>query len=116
MKNKRIKDFDAGEEINKIDSGYSNKNKIDIIIISPPFIPAQSGGGIMKKGYTSRPDLGPDWVGNRAYVKENIGNTLSNLANLPEGKFDLICSLPPYAVDVMRERGKAAEDFVKKWI
>ena len=162
-------------EIIRILSSYSNKNKIDIIISSPPYTPAQSGGGIMKKGYTSRPDLGPDWVGNRAYAKENIGNTLGNLANLPEGKFDLICSSPPfcnvlqsgkaksgvlakdsqnkypniglardkyknadygqslgqlgsmkegkfdlicssppYAVDVMRERGKAAEDFVKK--
>jgi hypothetical protein len=68
----------------------------DIVISSPPFTPAQSGGGINKKGYTSRPDLGPDWVGDRTYSDRNVGHTPGNLANLKEGNFDMICGSPPF--------------------
>jgi hypothetical protein len=68
----------------------------DIVISSPPFTPAQSGGGINKKGYTSRPDLGPDWVGDRTYSDRNVGHTPGNLANLKEGKFEMVVGSPPF--------------------
>jgi hypothetical protein len=77
--------------------GSMKEGDVDVVISSPPFMAAQEGGGINKEGYKSRPDLGPDWVGERTYNKKMTGNTEGQLGAMKEGNIDLVVSSPPYA-------------------
>ena len=78
---------------------------LPLIVSSPPFMAAQDGGGINKKGYTSRPDLGPDWVGDRTYNKSMAGHSPGQLSSMKEGfnpcvnrlgEIACVISSPPY--------------------
>lgn len=79
--------------------------EVDKIVSSPPFAQAQSGRGIAKGRYRSRPDLGPNWVGKHSYMPENIGDK-DNISNLKYGQVDKIISSPPYSESVTTRKDR----------
>ena len=77
---------------------------------SPPY-PMPGGGakGIAVNGYTSRPDLGPDWIGDRSYQPRTHGTSPGQIGNLrdPAGDIDAVLSSPPYGNQMSRARARA---------
>jgi len=82
--------------------GAMKGNGFDAAVSSPPFMAAQTGGGIAKVGYQNdemrkgSEEHPFDLVGKRAYMPENQGTHVGNLANMPAGDFDASVSSPPY--------------------
>lgn len=72
--------FEYSEDPENI--GNLPHGKFDKIISSPPFGQAQSGGGIVKKGYTGDKHS-PQDVAKYSYMPENIGQEPGNISNLP---------------------------------
>lgn len=71
----------------------------DVVISSPPYAEAQTGGGIAKHGYINQfsHSKNPDTVGNRSYMPEQAGQSEGQISNLPYGKLaDVIMTSPPY--------------------
>lgn len=82
--------------------GAMKGNGFEAAISSPPFQAAQTGGGIAKIGYSNeemRKGSGEqpfDLVGKRAYMPENQGTHIGNLANMPAGDFNAAITSPPF--------------------
>jgi len=67
---------------------------IDIILTSPPYGRANTGGGIYKKGYEGK--YGKD---EKLHLRHDrkITKNPDNVSNLPFGKIDAVLTSPPYA-------------------
>ncbi len=78
--------------------GAMKPGKVDMVISSPPFCEAQTGGGIAKNGCQNEAHRKGvfDLVGKRSYMPDTHGQTKGNLGNLKAGDVDVILSSPPY--------------------
>lgn len=65
----------------------------DATVTSPPFLAAQDGGGINKKGYGD----GSDKVNERTYNATMVGNAEGQLGQMNEGDLDGLITSPPYS-------------------
>lgn len=74
-------------------------SECDCVVSSPPFMEAQTGGGIAKNGYHNEAMRRGvfDLVGKRSYMPDNQGKTKGNLSTMKPGLADAVISSPPYA-------------------
>jgi DNA modification methylase len=71
-------------------------NLADVIVSSPPYAEAQSGGGIAQKGYQGPKHSPTDLVGKRSYMPDNAGGSEGQISQLPYGSIDAVITSPPY--------------------
>jgi len=64
---------------------YWQDAKPDLIITSPPYAEAQSGGGIAQKGYNGSKHTPSDLLCKTTYMPENIGSDPANIQRLKYG-------------------------------
>ena len=86
--------------------------QVEIVIPSPPFLHQEKGGGLAKPDAVYSGD-GHHFGANHGY--QHQGETEGQLANLPEGSFDLCCSSPPYEGDRLHAGGIDQRAFAEPW-
>ena len=69
-----------------------------IVVTSPPYAEAQTGGGIAVNGYQGNKHSPTDLVGNRSYMPSTHGESVGQIGNLPDKPVTL--TSPPYDGDV----------------
>ena len=81
--------------------------RVDMVLGSPPFSQAQSGGGINKDKIVRQKDGRVHALGNDGYNANMQGDSPGQLGSLPEGRFeavvDGIISSPPFSEDHSRQ-------------
>lgn len=72
--------------------------KADLVVSSPPFLESEGGGGGIAKTLRGEGNYPLSKQGGKyqGYQTVHRGNTLGNLANLPEGKFEMVVGSPPH--------------------
>lgn len=76
--------------------GVAHLTLADLVVTSPPFGAAHSGGGIAVNGYDGPKHSPTDLLARRTYMPKNHGVAAGQIGNLPYGEISAVITSPPY--------------------